>query len=252
MRKAENLNKVSLQNLKFYDGRYHSIDKERLNKFEMEAVINRIYGGRNITSTNLIEDLGPIQLDFTNIHPWSEEIPDIHVNSARLFTLWAENIESRDVILILRGTYILLPFKWEESTLKDYYDLTREDLPYYPVAVISSFRTTIKEEIQILKILDRIKSEIELNWRILRKRVIERLNPRSDLWKRYILCFDRIIHFSILCPSIDRELIDALRMKNYRTTGVFQLLASPAAAYDQAMINSHLTEAKKLIGAQEK
>ena len=122
----------------------------------------------------------------------------------------------------------------------------------FTVAVISSFRTTIKEEIQILKILDRVTSEIELNWRTLRQRVIENLSPGSDLWKRYVLCFDRIIHFSILCPSIDRELIDALRMKNYRTTGVFQLLASPATAYDQAMVNSHLTEAKKLIGAQEK
>ncbi|MHA1944828.1 MAG: hypothetical protein ACW97W_01900 [Candidatus Hodarchaeales archaeon] len=248
----ENLNQKNITNLKFYDGRYHSIDKERLHKFEMEAVINRFYGGRNITSTNLIEDLGPIQLDFTNIHPWSEEIPDIHEKSARLFTLWAERIESRDVILILKGFYVLLPFKWEESTLKDYYDLAREDLPYYPVAVISSFRTTIKEEIKILKILDIVTPEIELNWRMLRQRVIENLNPGSDLWKRYVLCFDRIIHFSILCPSIDRELIDALRMKNYRTTGVFQLLASPAAAYDQAMINSHLTEAKKLIGEQEK
>ncbi|MHA2165349.1 MAG: hypothetical protein ACXAAT_05730 [Candidatus Hodarchaeales archaeon] len=68
----ENLNQKNITNLKFYDGRYHSIDKERLHKFEMEAVINRFYGGRNITSTNLIEDLGPIQLDFTNVHPWSE------------------------------------------------------------------------------------------------------------------------------------------------------------------------------------
>ena len=248
----EDLKIESLKNLKFYDGRYHSIDKERLHKFEMEAVINRLYAGRNIPSTMLIEDLGPIQLDFTNVHPWASEIPDINDKSARLFTLWAENIESKDVILILRGIYVLLPFQWEESTLKDYYDFARDDLPYYPVAVISSFRTTIKEEIKILKLLDKVTNEIEINWRKLRRRVIENLNPGSDLWKRYVLCFDRIIHFSILCPSIDRELIDALRMKNYRTTGVMQLLASPAAAYDQAMINSHLVEAKKLIGIQEK
>ncbi|MFW9777811.1 MAG: hypothetical protein ACFFE8_03075 [Candidatus Heimdallarchaeota archaeon] len=239
-----------IKKLVFYNGRNHYIDKDRVFKFEMAAVINRYYSGRQIDSTTLIEDLGPIQLDFTDVHPWAPQIPDINEKSARLFTLWAEDGETKDVVLILRGIYVLLPFKWGENTLLDYYEFV-EDIPYYPIAVISSFRTTFRDEIMILRLVDRVKEEIELVWRDLRQSVIDRLEKGSELWKRYVLCFEKIIHFSFLCPSIDRELIDALRMKNYRTTGVMQLLASPELSYDQAMINSHLTEAKALISQTE-
>ncbi|MFW9855168.1 MAG: hypothetical protein ACFFFG_08900 [Candidatus Thorarchaeota archaeon] len=240
----------TLRNLTFYNGRIHHIDIERVFRFEMEAVINRYYSGLEIDSITLIEDLGPIQLDFTNVHPWGPEIPDVDERSARLFTLWAEDDQTKDVVVIIRGIYVLLPFQWGQSTLRDYYDFAK-DIPYYPLAVISSFRTSFREEIQILQLIDRAKDEIEKNWRELRISVINRLEEGSDLWKRYVLCFDHIIHFSFLCPSIDRELLDALRMKNYRTTGVMQLLASPESSYDRAMINSHLTEAKRLIGEIE-
>ena len=60
-------------------------------------------------------------------------------------------------------------------------------------------------------------------------------------------CFDKIIHFSFLCSSKDRELIDSLRQKDYRTTGVMQLMSSPTGSYDQAMIKSHLKAAKKIV-----
>lgn len=190
-------------------------------------------------------------MDFTDVHPWAPEIPDINERSARLFTLWAEDGETKDIILILRGIYVLLPFQWGESSLMDYYAFA-EDLPYYPLSIVSSFRTAFQDEILILHLIDRVKEEIEHIWRELRQTVIDRLEEGSDLWKRYLLCFDRIIHFSFLCPSMDRELLDALRMKNYRTTGVMQLLASPESSYDQAMINSHLSEAKQLIEDIEK
>lgn len=245
-RKILQMSTNQIKRLTFYNGRTHYIDKERIFKFEMEAVINRFYSGRPINSTTLIEDLGPIQLDFTDVHPWAPEIPDINERSARLFTLWAENGETKDVILILRGIYVLLPFQWGESSLLEYYNLA-EDLPFYPLAVISSFRTTFRDEYLILQLIDRTKEEIEHIWRKLRQSVIDRLEEGSNLWKRYVLFFERIIHFSFLCPSIDRELLDALRMKNYRTTGVMQLMASPASSYDQAMINSHLLDAKQLI-----
>ncbi|MFX0174369.1 MAG: hypothetical protein ACFE9L_21030, partial [Candidatus Hodarchaeota archaeon] len=54
-------------------------------------------------------------------------------------------------------------------------------------------------------------------------------------------------HFSFMCSSFDRELIEALRRKNYRMTGILQMFASSTPSYDQAMVSSHLREAKKLL-----
>ena len=235
-----------ISQLRFYDGRIHSIDQKRLVDFETRAIINRYYHGEEINVSTLIEDLGPINLDFTNIHPWSEKIPDIDKRSARLFTLWAEDEKTKDVVLILRGFYVVLSFTWGKSQVSEYFGLT-ENAPYYPIAVISALRTAIFDDLQLSALLDRIKEEIDLNWRKLRQQTINNLDKTDDLWKRYVFCFDKIIHFSFLCSCIDRELIDSLRKKDYRTTGVMQLMSSPTISYDQAMIKSHLKAAKKLV-----
>jgi len=240
-----------INQLQFYNGRDHSIDKKRLAEFETRAIINRYYHGEEIDVATLIEDLGPINLDFTNIHPWSEKIPDIDRRSARLFTLWAEDRETKDVVLILRGFYVVLSFTWGKTQLIDYFGLT-ENVPYYPMAVISSLRTVVYENIQLRALLDRIKAELEENWKELRQQVINNLDKNDDLWKRYIFCFDKIIHFSFLCSSMDRELIDSLRKEGYRTTGVLQLMSSPTISYDEAMIKSHLKEARKIIEEAER
>jgi hypothetical protein len=240
------LNSSILNQLQFYDGRKQSIDQKRLVDFEMRAIINRYYHGEDINVSTLIEDLGPINLDFTNLHPWAEKIPDIDRRSARLFTLWAENEKTKEVVVILRGFYVVLSFTWGKSQLSEYFGLA-DNIPYYPIAVITALRTAIYEVDQLSSLLDRIKEEIELNWRELRQQIINNLDKNDELWKRYVYCFDKIIHFSFLCSSKDRELIDSLRKKDYRTTGVMQLMSSPTGSYDQAMIKSHLKTAKKIV-----
>lgn len=245
------MNASLINQLRFYNGRNHSIDQKRLVDFEMRAIINRYYHGEEINVSTLIEDLGPINLDFTNIHPWAEKIPDIDRRSARLFTLWAEDEKTKDVVLILRGFYVVLSFTWGKSQLTEYFGLT-ENVPYYPIAVISALRTAIYDDLQLSALLDRIKEEIELNWRELRQQVIKNLDKNDDLWKRYVFCFDKIIHFSFLCSSIDRELIESLRKKDYRTTGIMQLMSSPTISYDQAMIKSHLKAATKIVEESKK
>ncbi|MFW9995462.1 MAG: hypothetical protein ACFFD4_25725 [Candidatus Odinarchaeota archaeon] len=231
--------------LRFYDGRSNPIDQERLIKFEISSVIERYYHSRNIDATIVIDDLGPIHIDYSNIQGWSEEIPDVDKKSARLFTLWAEHKKTKEIILIVRGFYILVPFKFGEEELKEYHS-HHKDTPCYPMAIISSFRTIITDVETLCEVVDKVKDEITANWQKTRKQVIDTL-AGTDLWERYVLSFDQIIYFSFLCPSIDRELIEALRRKNYRTTGVMQILASPTPTYDEIMVKSHIEEARKII-----
>lgn len=238
---------VNPEKLTFYDGRIHPIDKERLYKFETKAVLGRYYNNQQVASISLIEDLGQFNLDFTNVHGmYSEEIPDIDPRSARLFTLWAEDKDTQEVVCLIKGDILLLSLQWTDDSIHDYYFLD-ENVPYYPMVVISSFRTILKELSDFPPLLESVKEQIELYWRELREHQINTLKKNTDLWRRYVLSFDRIVHFSFLVPSIDRELIDSLRSQNYRTTGVMQLLASPTSSYDQALTESHLKEAKKVI-----
>ena len=137
-------------------------------------------------------------------------------------------------------------FPWGKSQLSEYFGLA-DDSPYYPIAVITALRTALYEDNQLSVLLDRIKKEIELNWRELRQQIINNLDKNDELWKRYVYWFDQIIHISFLCSTKDRELIDSLRQKDYRTTGVMQLMSSPTGSYDQAMIKSHLKAAKKIV-----
>ena len=246
---VNSMSSSSINRLRFYDGRVHSIDKERLLKFEISSIINRFYTDRKVEAAEVINEIGPIHIDFTNIQHWSKEIPDVDERSTRLFTLWAQDEQTKDIVLILRGFFVLVPFRFEENALRGYY-YSSEDTPCYPMVVISSFRTIYHTVSEIIAVLDRVKEEIELNWCKLRQKLIDTLE-KTDLWKRYVLSFDKIIYFSFMCPSIDRELIEALKRKGFRTTGIMQLLASPTTSYDQALVKTHLKEAKKIVKHSE-
>ncbi|MFX0122971.1 MAG: hypothetical protein ACFFAE_04980 [Candidatus Hodarchaeota archaeon] len=238
------MNSSKINQLRFYDGRKHPIETERLLKFEIQSVIDRFYYDRVVDAITVIDDFGSIHLDYSNIQLWSKEIPDIDERSARLFIIWAEEEKSKNVVLILRGFFILVPFKFGKEALKGYhYDYQS---PCYPMAIVTSFRTTITNIAELSELIDRVKQRIELNWRNIRQQVIDTLD-KTELWERYVLSLEKLTYFSFLCPSTDRELIEALKRQNYRTTGFLRILASPTPSYDEIMIKSHVSEAKKLI-----
>ncbi|MFX0211281.1 MAG: hypothetical protein ACFFDT_35195 [Candidatus Hodarchaeota archaeon] len=244
------MSSYSIEQLKFYDGRKYFIDEKRLTKFEINAFIDRYYSGRDMEVGAMAEDLGSLAIFFTNVQPWVKEIPDIDDRSARIFTLWAEDKNTKEIMVIFRGFFMLAPFKMGKKSLQDYYYFS-ETVPYYPIAVISQFSTVFSDRQHLMDLLDRIEEEIQKNWSGLRQRVIETLE-KTDLWKRYVLSFEKIIHFSFMCSSFDRELVEALRKRSYRMTGVLHVLASPTPSYDQAMITSHIEEASKRIKEADK
>lgn len=237
-------------NIKINDGRKKPIDVERMTELENNCVIERLFSGRASEIAAIFEQLGPWVTDFTNIFVWSKEIPDIDERSARLFSLWAEDNDTKKVLGIVHGFFMVVPFIVNPSTLRDYYAL-QEDIPYYPMAIVNSFRTIIQEENELDWFLDKMRGAISQNWKELREKTIARLPKGSELWKRYILSFDNIIHYTFLCPSIDRELIDALQRNDYRISGVMQLLASPSPAYDEATLAHHIRGAKKMISESD-
>ncbi|MHA2363817.1 MAG: hypothetical protein ACXAC7_07650 [Candidatus Hodarchaeales archaeon] len=235
-----------LNRLKFYNGRVHSIEKERFVEFEIASILDRYYSGLNIDSVILLEDLGPFALDFTNVYQWSKEIQDIDKKSARLFTIWAEDKETREIVVLVKGYFVLVPFKLTKLSLKEYH-MVDDQYPFYPLALFTSFRTTIKEEVSFDDLIDLILHEVDNFWGNLRNELINSLDKKSDLWKRFVLSFENIIHHSFLCPSIDRELIEALKRKNCRITGVMQILASSTPSYDEVTVKSHIKEAQHLL-----
>ncbi|MFW9996872.1 MAG: hypothetical protein ACFFD4_32825 [Candidatus Odinarchaeota archaeon] len=231
--------------LKFHNGHFNAIDEKRISGFEAKAIIDRFYFGQNVDVTAIIEDLGPTVVLFSNVQPWSGELPDIDKKSARLFTIWAEDEKTKEVITIIQGFFILSPFKFHgEETFVDYYYF-KENVPYYPIAIISGFLTVLNAEL-IDDLLERLIEEIQKYWGELRQRVIESVS-KTNLWKRYVFSFEKIIHFSFVCPSFDRGLFEALRRKNYRVTNVLQLMASPTPSYDQAKVKTHIEEAKRTL-----
>ncbi len=239
------MNNYRIDQLKFYDGCTHAIDKKRLSEFETKALISRFYSGRNMEVVTVVEDTGPIAVFYANVQPWAEEIPDIDKKSARIFTIWGEDRITKEIVTLLHGFFIVLPFEWGKKTIEDYYSLV-ETVPYYPVAIITSFLTILSEQKGIAILLDRVIEEIQKHWIKKRQNVIQSLK-KTELWKRYVLSFEKIIHFSFMCSSIDRELIEALRRKDYRMTGILQMFASSTPSYDHAMVSSHLREAKKFL-----
>jgi hypothetical protein len=229
--------------LEFYDGRTHAIEKERLIKFEIRSVLDRFYGDRSLHAAKVLDDIGPVHVDYTNIQEFHAEIPDVDTRSARLFTLWAEEIDSKDIALVLRGFFILVPFDYSKESLKYYY---YHEAPSYPMALITAFRT-IYEEVDILSnVIDQVKGALLSHWQALRKILIDSLE-KTKLWERYVYSLDQLIYYSFLIPSVDRELISALKRKHHRTTGIMQIMASQTPSYDQIQIKNHLEEAKKII-----
>ncbi len=242
--------KMQFYNIKIYDGRKKPIDVERMIELENISVIENLFSGRAIELATWFEKLGPWPIDFTNIHVWSKEIPDIDDRSARLFSLWAEDTDTNRVLGLVHGYFMVMPFIVSPSSIKDYYAL-QEDVPYYPMAIVKSFRTIIQEKNKLDWFLDQMRGAISQNWKEIREKTIARLPKGSELWKRYIFSFDNIIHYTFLCPSIDRELIDALERNDYRISGVMQLLASQTPAYDEATLTHHIRGAKKMISESD-
>jgi hypothetical protein len=239
------LSSTSLDQLKFYNGLLHRIDKKRMTEFEQKSLIDRFFSGQEVFTEDVIEELGPTAVHFSNVQPWADEIPDIDTRSARTFSLWAEDLTTNEVVVTIRGFYVLIPLHWSKDTIQDYYFVS-ENIPYFPMAIIPSFMTIINQGDLLNDLIECVKKEIQKNWRELRQRIINTLK-KTDLWKRYVLSFEKIIHFTFLCPSFDRMLVKALQKHNYRFTGGLQMLASPTHSYDEAIILSHLNGAKKII-----
>ena len=238
-------------NVIIHNGRHNALDVEQILEFDINSLTEKYFPTRDIDSSILFEQFGDWCVDFTNVHGWAEEIPDIDPRSARLFTIWAEDEDTGDVLGLARGFFVLMPFTFSPTTMKEYY-LLQEDMPYYPNAIISSFRTMIKEENELDFLLDQMRKGISSNWKEVRKNTIKHLSKGSDLWKRYVFSFQDVIHFTFLCPSIDREMIDALQRNNYHISGVMQLLSSSSPSYDEATIKHHLRSSQKILKEVEK
>ncbi|MFX0182195.1 MAG: hypothetical protein ACFE95_03850 [Candidatus Hodarchaeota archaeon] len=239
------MSNYKIDQLKFYDGRTHAIDKKRLSEFETKALLSRFYSGQKMEVSTVVEDIGPLAIFYANVQPWAEEIPDLDKKSARAFTIWGEDRETKEIVTLLHGFLIVFPFEYGRESIEGYYSLV-DTVPYYPYAVVSSFLTIFSEQKQIADLLNRVIEEIQKHWVKIRQNIIQTLK-KTELWKRYVLSFEKVIHFSFMCSSFDRELIEALRRKNYRMTGILQMFASSTPSYDQAMVSSHLREAQKML-----
>ncbi len=231
----------------FHDGLQEPIDVERMTEFDVASILDQLYDTRSdIDSSHVLEELGSWALDYTNLYDWSGNTPDIQSKGARLFQIWAEDKNSGEVVGVIRGHFALIPFTFSISTMRDYYT-QNGSLPYYPMAIITSLRTTFKENDQLDELLENMFKQISFMWQAERMDAIHTIEKGSDMWKRFVSSFDEIIHFTVACPSIHRRLIDALKRRNYRITGVTQLLASPAPSYDKATIEHHIKNAEKLL-----
>ena len=105
-----------MSNLRFHDGLKESIDVKRMTEFDVNSILDQLYKNRDVDSSEVIEELGPWVLDFSNIFGWSENIPDVDSQSARLFQIWVEDEKSKEVIGIIKGHFTVLPFTWSSST----------------------------------------------------------------------------------------------------------------------------------------
>ncbi len=234
-------------NLRFHDGLKDTIDVERMTEFDVESILEPLYDTRtDIDASQILEELGPWALDYTNLYDWSENTPDVYSKGSRLFQLWAEDLDTGKVVGVIRGHLALLPFTWSAVTLRDYYN-KGETVPFYPMAIITSLRSTIKKNRELDLFLDTALEEIQSTWKRERQEAIDTMKKDSELWRRYVAAFEDVIHFTILCPSIHRRLIDALKRKDYRISGVMQLLASPSNVYDKATIDHHIRNVEKVL-----
>lgn len=238
--------------LKFHDGLKESIDVDRMTDFDVQSILEPLYDTRSdVDASQILEELGPWALDYTNLYDWSENTPDVHTKGSRLFQLWAEDTNSGKVVGVVRGHLALVPFTWSAVTLRDYYK-KGETAPFYPMAIITSLRSTLRENRDLDIFLDRTFKEIRKAWTREREEAIVTIQKDSELWRRYVASFEEIIHFTILCPSIHRRLIDALKRKDYRISGVMQLLASTSNVYDKATIDHHIRNVEKVLKKSER
>ncbi|MHA2098952.1 MAG: hypothetical protein ACW99A_09710 [Candidatus Kariarchaeaceae archaeon] len=232
--------------LKFHDGRKYKITSEKMYAFDNTSIFDRYYPDKTKEAYEVFEDLGGFALDFTNLFEGFEEIPDINDKSSRLFTLWAEDEEKNEVVLILRGIFVLTPYNFSSQKAKNYYLGKDEDDLYYPTAVLTVFRTTYVDIDQLEMLINRSLIEIEAQWKMLRDKAIDNLPSNTRLWRRYVNSIDKLIHFTFQIPSIDREILDTLKRKNYRITNFMMLLASTTPSYDSATLEYHIKETQKL------
>lgn len=246
--------RVEINNRKitFHDGLKEPINSERLLDLETEAIMGRLFSGGAIDATTLFEQLGSSALDFTNIHDWSEEIPDISSRSARIFTVWADDTQTNKIFGIARGFFVIVPFRFSLGTAEEYYKFLEDTTPYYPMAIITALKYVPMQKEFLDTFLRMLRKYLSLKWVERRDNTINSLKKGSDLWKRYVFSFKELIYFSFQCPSIDRELIDSLQRNNYRITGIMQLLASPSPSYDTASINHFISAAQKKMADFEK
>jgi hypothetical protein len=233
-----------IKNLQFHNGRKTPIPQERLVQFDIHSVVDRYYQTQTMDASAVISDLGPVHIDFTNIQDWADEIPDIDKRSARVFILWADDPVTKKVILLLRGFFILVPFQFGMEQLKDYH--FQHDTPCQPMAIISSFRTIVDDVEVLVELVERVEKELNNHWKETRKRLIDTLE-KTFLWERYVYSLESVAYITYLCPSIDREMLAALKRKNFSSTGVLQVMASPTSSYNQISLRSHLKEAQGII-----
>jgi hypothetical protein len=235
---------VQIDSIRFYDGRKHKISAEQNAKFDLHSIFKRYYHDKTKQAYEVFEDLGGFALDFSNAMVGYDEIPDVDEKSARLFSIWAEDGVSNDVVLVVRGIFVLTPYNFTLEKVENYYQGRDFDDLYYPTAVITVFRTTITDIDDLENLLDRSLMEIEAQWKFLRENAIQRLNSGTPLWKRYVNSMKKLIHYTFQIPSIDRETLDTLKRKNYRITNFMMLLASTTPSYDTATIEHHIKEAR--------
>lgn len=241
--------------IQFHDGREEAIDTKRRQDFDRKVFFERFFPNKQIDPTSIYDRFGDWMLDYTNVHAEKkkEGLLDINEDSVRIFTLWAENIDTGDILCTLRGFIHLGSFGFDSSWYDDIlirdWEYSDSDLSEYryPWAIVSSFRTILKEEQDLHIIIQKVKIEINQYWKKIRKRTINRFEKGTPRWKYYVLSHDEVIHYTIVCPSIDREVIEVLLDTDFSIADFMQILVSKTPAYDEATIRHHLNTAKKIL-----
>lgn len=232
--------------LRFHDGRDEPVSSDRMLAFDKDGMVRRLYGNKTLDATEVVDDLGPYTLDFTNMHSWGQEIPDIDERSARMFSVWCDDDDTGRMIGIAHGFFMLFPFTFDQPAIEGFYSLTDDGL-YYPIAIFRALKFIEMSDDELNHFIDAMLDAVEQNWEKIRNKTVENLEANSPLWKRYATCFKKIIQFSFLIPTIDRALIEALRRRSYKTTGIFQVMSSPSRAYDEATIEHHVQTTREIV-----
>ncbi|MFW9779519.1 MAG: hypothetical protein ACFFE8_11745 [Candidatus Heimdallarchaeota archaeon] len=247
------MNKVlKTAQIQFHNGREEAIDTKRRQEFD-RRIIRKFFPNRQIEATDLFDRFGDWMMDYTNIHAEKKDegLSDINEESVRIFTLWAENIDTREILCIVRGFFQLGWFDYSsllDSSLRIEWEYPDSELgPSYPWAIISSMRTILIEEQNLRILIQKMKAEINQTWKKIRNSVIDRLKKGSLRRKLYVLSFNEVVHYTIICPSMDREIIEVLLDTDFLISGFMQILTSKAPAYDEATIRHHLNSSKKIL-----